>query len=102
MGSLGNSSESPIPFGIFLGCREAWGTAWEKALRMIGDFEKRLGFLSIKFLAHQNQLGFFDFVLLAQGAGFSDPLWKKMATYEDRKFVVMWVVPPYKQPEIFW
>ena len=30
-------------------------------------------FLSIKFLAVRNQIGFFDFVLLAQGVVFEDP-----------------------------
>jgi hypothetical protein len=31
-------SESQNPFGMFLGCGEAWGAAWEKALRRIGEF----------------------------------------------------------------
>ena len=38
VGSLGNSSESPIPFGMFLGCADAWGTAWKRALRRFGEF----------------------------------------------------------------
>jgi hypothetical protein len=29
---------------MFFEWADALGTAWEKALRMIGDFEKRLGF----------------------------------------------------------
>jgi hypothetical protein len=32
------NSESNNPFGIFLGCVDAWGTAWEKALRRFGEF----------------------------------------------------------------
>jgi hypothetical protein len=43
VGSLGNSSESPIPFGMFLGCADAWGTAWEKARSGLVNFESRLG-----------------------------------------------------------
>jgi hypothetical protein len=30
-------------------------------------------FLSIKFLAHQNQIGFLRFVVLARGVEFEDP-----------------------------
>jgi hypothetical protein len=59
-----------------------------------------LYFESTKKLAVRYQLRKSDFVVLAQGARFSDPLWKKMAIYKERKFVVMWAVPPYKQPEI--
>ena len=79
MGSLGNFSESQNPFGMFLGCVDAWGTAWEKALRMIGDFEKRLGILSIKILGYQKRFGFLRFVVLAQGVVFEDPSWKNIA-----------------------
>jgi hypothetical protein len=33
-------------------------------------------FLSTEILGHQNQIGIFDFVLLAQGVVFEDPSWK--------------------------
>jgi hypothetical protein len=38
VGSLVDFAESQIPFGMFFGCANAWGTPWEKALRRIGDF----------------------------------------------------------------
>jgi hypothetical protein len=44
VGSLRIFSESQNPFGIFLGCAEAWEAAWGKALRRIGDFKNHLGF----------------------------------------------------------
>jgi hypothetical protein len=39
VGSLGKFSEYQNPFGMFLGCAEAWGTAWKKARRGLVIFE---------------------------------------------------------------
>jgi hypothetical protein len=44
VGSLGDFSESQIPFGMFFECAEAWGTAWEKARSGLVMFENHLGF----------------------------------------------------------
>ena len=42
-------------------------------------FEIRLRILSIKFLAHRNQIRFFDFVLLALGVVFDDTVCGSLA-----------------------
>jgi hypothetical protein len=39
-------SEYQNPFGIFLECADAWGTAWEKACSGLVMFENHLGFFN--------------------------------------------------------
>jgi hypothetical protein len=35
VGSLGNTAEYQNPFGMFLGCADAWGTAWDKVCSIV-------------------------------------------------------------------
>ena len=63
---LGKSSECQNPFGIFLACANALGTAWEKALRMIGDFWKSLqNFYRSNFWRFEIRLDFFETIWLS-------------------------------------
>ena len=56
-------------------------------------FENALDFLSIKFGLVRYQIGISETAVMRFFL-FPNLLSKKMAIYEDRKFVVMWAVPP--------
>jgi hypothetical protein len=54
----------------------------------------------LKKTADQKRIGFFQVAVIGRVL-FADPLWEKMATHEDRKFVVMWAIPPTNHQKYF-
>ena len=64
---------------MFFECADAWGTAWEKALLRIGDFEKRLGILSITNLAVRYHSRNFKIATIRRVL-FTDPLWNFLSS----------------------